>query len=94
LVCYITLLPWGAHLAAACWRLLQVDRVLAERRGPARSGGGEVAQYLVAWQQLPLEQASWEDEPVSGSEEGVLRLLLSWQHMFNARNGAQQRQLA
>jgi hypothetical protein len=52
--------------------LLQVDRVLAERRGPGRSGGGEVAQYLVAWQQLPLEQASWEDEQVSSGGRGCV----------------------
>jgi hypothetical protein len=40
--------------------------VLAERRRP---GGG--AQYLVAWQQLPLEQASWEEAAVRGG--GVCR---------------------
>jgi hypothetical protein len=44
---------------------LQVDRVLAERCGPGRSGA-EGRQYLVAWQQLPLEQASWEEEEVRG----------------------------
>lgn len=45
-----------------CW--LQVERVLAERRGPSRSGSGDTVQYLVAWRQLPLEQASWEDAAV------------------------------
>lgn len=29
-----------------------------------QSRGGDVVEYLVSWKELPLEQATWEDEQV------------------------------
>lgn len=67
LICAVGVMLMVAHLCAPVCGSPQVDAVLAQRavRSLARSADTpEEMEYLVAWKELPLEQATWETAAV------------------------------